>query len=214
MEPSNSPSGAPSAFDPVLDYAKSLLIQGIHQSLLFGFSSSISDDGSLLAVGAMDSWNEFGEATGAVYLYSLDGFITNVVSSSQPKPFEILYGQSTGDDSGNAVALSQDGAHLVVGSRAENKGKGAIRIYQIIDDSVTLKYVFAGENPSGRAGWSVAVSDLFFAISLCARLICFKRPTRVIDDQSIDFRGWKYRRYGCNQGRVHRRWVNHDISSS
>mmetsp|Transcript_38003 Transcript_38003/g.69777 ORF Transcript_38003/g.69777 Transcript_38003/m.69777 type:complete len:202 (+) Transcript_38003:545-1150(+) len=112
----------------------------------------------------MDGLNEIGEATGAVYLYSLDGFITSVVSSTernsatQPKPFEILYGQSTGDDFGNAVALSRDGAHLVVGSRKENKVKGAMRIYQIIDDSVTLKYVFAGKNPSGRAGWSVAIS--------------------------------------------------------
>jgi len=42
---------------------------------------------------------------GAVYLYSLDGFITSVVSSTernsatQPKPFEILqYGQYPGDD--------------------------------------------------------------------------------------------------------------------
>ena len=58
------------------------------------------------------------------------------------------------------VALSRDGTDLVVGSRAEQEAMGAImRIYQIIDDSVTLEYVFAGKNPSG-------LGDLFFAMSL------------------------------------------------
>ena len=49
-----------------------------------------------MAVGAMDAWNELGEATGAAYLHSLDGFITSVVSSTESdratptQPFEIL----------------------------------------------------------------------------------------------------------------------------
>jgi len=114
-------------------------------------------------VGAKIGSNELGEVTGAVYLYTLNALMNANASSSEregvtPEPFKILYGQFSGDMFGNAVALSRDGRHLIVGSRSENEGTGAIRIYQISENDVTLEAVFAGQNLSGRAGWTVAIS--------------------------------------------------------
>lgn len=107
----------------------------------------------------MGALNVMGDDTGAVYLYSLGSFIsTGSNVSSMPVPFEILYGPSPGVEFGSDVALSRDGTRLVVGSRAEDESTGAVRIYQIVNESATLTDVFAGREPGGQAGWSVAIS--------------------------------------------------------
>jgi len=155
--PTSSPTSPPYAFSPVLAYTNSILIEGIHSSSHFGYSSSISDDSLLLVVGAKDAWNELGEATGAVYFYSLDDFVYNGIAAP-PRPFEIIYGQSAGDDFGIAVSLSSDGTRLVVGSRAANSNTGAMHLYKILGDTVTLTEVIPGQTPKGQAGWSVAIS--------------------------------------------------------
>jgi len=161
--PTSSPTSPPNvtneptAFSPVLDYTNSILIEGIHSSSHFGYSSSISDDSLLLVVGAKDAWNELGEATGAVYFYSLDDFVYNG-DASPPRPFEIIYGQFAGDDFGIAVSLSSDGTRLLVGSRAANSYTGAMHLYKILGDTVTLTEVIPGQTPKGQAGWSVAIS--------------------------------------------------------
>lgn len=143
------------------------MLEGVHPSSQFGFSTAMSNDGSLLAVGAKDALNEMGEATGAVYLYSLDAFLSDIVSSTTasdttslpPQPFKVLYGESPGVQFGNAVALSHDGKHLVVGSRSGNAASGSMLLYSIVDGVVTTRVKFTGKRPqSDRAGWSVAIS--------------------------------------------------------
>ena len=165
--PSSSPtalfvnsSKATSASDaPFLEYATVHLIEGSFSASKFGVSSSISGDGSLLAVGAKDA-----NGTGAVYLYSLGSFANGNVSSTEsndvapPAPFQILSGPVLGAEFGNSVALSRDGTRLVVGSHAENNFTGAARIYQIVNDSVSLQNTFSGQEPVAQTGWSVAVS--------------------------------------------------------
>ena len=81
----------------------------------------------------------------------------------------VLYGQSSSNEYGNAIALSQDGNRLVVGSRSENGHTGAMRIYQQNDGmaagaataavswSLMEGGLVSGQNPSERAGWSVSI---------------------------------------------------------
>lgn len=128
-----------------------------------------------------DASNDSGEATGAVYLYSLDAFTNGGDGDgtmTAPEPFKVLYGTSSGDEFGNAVALSSDGSHLAVGSRSFDEITGAIRIYQIIGNDVSEKGLITGGNPSERAGWSVAVSDFLFH--------CFFFRTSFIDSSSFE----------------------------
>jgi len=124
----------------------------------YGSSVAISGDGSLMAVGS----------TGAVYLYALDN--TATTDSNSLSLLQVFYGQSSNDEFGNAIALSQNGNRLVVGSRSENGQKGAMRVFQRDDASMATPMdntpswslmeggVISGQSPSDRAGWSVSIS--------------------------------------------------------
>ena len=84
--------------------------------------------------------------TGAVYIYLLDAFIsgTSLVgtdSADSLEPFQVIEGQSPGGEFGGALALSSDGKHLVVGSRAEDSERGAMRMYEITDSAVLLRRI-------------------------------------------------------------------------
>lgn len=195
-------------FDPILQYNNSLKIEGAQSLSQFGFAADCSEDGSLLAVGAKDALNEAGDATGAVYLYSLDDFSNGIVTSveidgesetkpEQPEPFMILYGKVGGSEFGNAVALSRDGKRMVVGSRAENEETGAMRIYDINDNIVTMRSEIVGITAAGRAGWSVAVSICWkFYVQWLSLLSPFAD-----DEQLTDIGGRQRCRHGHNKRR-------------
>jgi len=90
------------------------------QSMLsqHGSSVAISGDGSLVAGGAKDAFQDrTNQKPGAVYLYSMD--MTDGSTGSLTL-LQTIYGQSPGDEFGNANALSNGGNTLVVGSRSEN----------------------------------------------------------------------------------------------
>ena len=53
----------------------------------------------------------------------------------------MIEGQSPGGEFGGALALSSDGKHLVVGSRAEDSERGAMRMYEITDSAVLLRRI-------------------------------------------------------------------------
>jgi len=120
-----------------------------------------------VAVGAREATTDVtSDTTGAVYLYSVGtGADANSLSLLQ-----VLYGQSSSDEYGNAIALSQDGNRLVVGSRSENAHTGAMRIYQRNDSmaagatdaavswSLMKGGLISGQNPLEQAGWSVSIS--------------------------------------------------------
>ena len=155
------PSASP-VFNPILEFTISLLIEGTGDAAQFGFATAYSDDGSTLAVGSPAALNELGEATGAVYLYSLDTF-TSASTEDEPtveevtQP-EILYGVSPGDEFGHAVAISRDGKTLVVGSPSENELAGGVRIYVKRGGRFALNGEFSGDFAEDQAGWSVSVS--------------------------------------------------------
>ena len=79
---------------------------------------------SVLAVGATNAMDEYGNHTGAVYLYSMD----TSDAASTPNLVQVLYGSNPEDEFGNDVKFSDDGNRLVVASRSENEQEGAIRI--------------------------------------------------------------------------------------
>ena len=156
------PSASP-VFNPILEFTISLLIEGTGDAAQFGFATAYSDDGSTLAVGSPAALNEMGEATGAVYLYSLDAF-TSAFTEDEPtveevtQPVQILYGVSPGDEFGHAVAISRDGKTLVVGSPSENELAGGVRIYVKRGGRFALNGEFSGDFAEDQAGWSVSVS--------------------------------------------------------
>jgi hypothetical protein len=153
----STPSNQTITLAPATNFSDPILpvIEGKAALSQFGYTSDCSADATLLVVGAKDALNEAGVKSGAVYLYSLVDFVDK---ETIPEPFTTLYGTMFGSEFGNAVALSRDGKRLVVGSRSENDETGAIRIYDILGTTVTMKSEFLGTTPSGRAGWSVAIS--------------------------------------------------------
>ena len=153
----STPSNQTNTLAPATNFSDPILpvIEGKAALSQFGYTSDCSADATLMVVGAKDALNEAGVKSGAVYLYSLVDFVDK---ETIPEPFTTLYGTMFGGEFGNAVALSRDGKRLVVGSRSENDETGAIRIYDILGTTVTMKSEFLGTTPSGRAGWSVAIS--------------------------------------------------------
>ena len=134
-------------------FTLSLTMEGEMPLAQYGSSVDISHYGRVVAVGAKDAKNEAGVDTGAVFLYSMDQ-ATNALTLRQ-----VMYGESSKDEFGNAVALSHDGQRLVVGSRSENDQTGAMRVYQLAGDAWVLMGAIYGETPSERAGWAVSISS-------------------------------------------------------
>ena len=150
-------------------YIMTLSMEGQSNFSHFGFSLAMSSDGSIVAVGAKDAQNELGVATGALYLYSL-----KQADSSSLTLLHVLYGRSYNSEFANAVALSNNGNRLVIGSRSESGQAGATYIYQrdeAISSNVTTLItsstptwsfmeggVISGQTPSGEAGWAVSIS--------------------------------------------------------
>jgi len=111
---------------------------------------------SVLAVGATNALDDYGNHTGAVFLYAVDS--SN--AGSVPTLVQVLFGFSAQDEFGNDVALSDDGSRLVVAARSENVQEGAIRIYERTSGTNEwyLLGTIVGAGEGFRAGWSVAIS--------------------------------------------------------
>jgi hypothetical protein len=85
----------------------------------FGYSVALSNDGTILAVGAM--WKGDRKGAAAVYQYSL-GAWTQLGSS--------LDGSDANDWFGRSISLSGNGTILAVGSDRHDSGSGQVRIYE------------------------------------------------------------------------------------
>ena len=85
----------------------------------FGYSVSLSSDGSFLAIGGPGNNND----TGHVRIFSWDGS-TWVLSGN------IISGSSSGDSCGESISLSDDGLILAVGCPSTQNTPGYARVYQ------------------------------------------------------------------------------------
>jgi hypothetical protein len=152
LVPTLSPLDANLSLDELSDpWSLSRSIEHDESSARFGTSLVMSADGSLCIVGATDAKNEAGDNSGAVFVYSMvDG---------DPSLLHVIYGENINDEFGNAIALSDDGSRLVVGSRSEGEQAGAVRIYSLSTSSYSqLGDAIVGSADAGRAGWAVAIS--------------------------------------------------------
>ena len=164
LDPPTDPPTASSTLSIMDDfsnpYTLSFSIESNLERSRFGSSVAISSDGKVLAIGATDARNEFGDATGAVYLYGISSAGGSGVSQTF---LQAIHGESAGDFFGGAIAMSEYGNHIVIGSRAEGGLVGAMRVYErknpsIVNDWTPMGDAIVGETPSGQAGWSVAIS--------------------------------------------------------
>jgi len=121
---------------------------------LSGYSVSLSDDGTILAVGAYKN-DGGGSDAGHVRVYKY-------ASSSWGQLGGDIDGEAAGDWSGFAVSLSGDGTKLAVGAH-NNDGGGAdaghVRLYKYASSSwAQLGYDVDGESAGDQSGNSVALS--------------------------------------------------------
>lgn len=120
-----------------------------------GFSVSLSDDGSIVAVGArLNDGN--GTDAGHVRVYqNLSGTWTQVGSD--------IDGEASGDVSGGSVSLSSDGSILAIGGPSNDgngNGSGHVRVYKNVSGTWTqLGSDIDGEAAKDQLGWSASLSS-------------------------------------------------------
>jgi len=170
MSPTPAPSDSPKTGAPILETEAPVsntgsfldelsdpwtlykTLQHDKPSALFGTSLASSADPTLLVVGAKGSLNVEDALSGAAYVYLFD---ENGTSSL----LQVIYGENDNDEFGNAIAISDDGSRLVVGSRSEASQSGAVRVFSFSESSYSqLGDTIFGTVESGRTGWSVAIS--------------------------------------------------------
>lgn len=121
---------------------------------MFGNSVAISDNGSIVAIGA-NAADGNGLNSGSVSIYQN-------VSGNWVKIGADIHGEFAGDDFGAGVSLSADGSIVAVGA-TENDGNGSysghVRIFKNISGSWTqLGTDINGEHAGDRSGFTVSLS--------------------------------------------------------
>ena len=156
----NDGNGSSSGHVRVYQYASSSWsqlgsdIDGEAANDLSGYSVSLSDDGTILAVGAYKN-DGGGSDAGHVRVYKY-------ASSSWTQLGSDIDGEAAGDWSGISVSLSGDGTKLAIGA-AYNDGAGTdaghVRLYKYASSSwAQLGYDVDGESAGDQSGNSVALS--------------------------------------------------------
>jgi Flp pilus assembly pilin Flp len=119
-----------------------------------GWSVSLSDNGTILAIGA--PYNDAkGNSTGSVRVYK------NILGTWTKLGADID-GEAAGDLSGSSVSLSGDGTTLAIGA-SYNSGSGrfagSVRVYKNVSDTWTkIGADIDGEAAEDRSGISVSLS--------------------------------------------------------
>jgi len=128
-----------------------------------GFSVTMSDDGSRIAIGAI--YNEGnGAASGHVRVYQFQ--------DSWEKLGDDIDGEAVYDRSGSSVAMSKDGARIAIGAiynGGNGYASGHVRVYQFQDSWEQLGQDIDGEASYDKSGFSVAMSDDGTRIAIGAR---------------------------------------------
>ena len=120
-----------------------------------GLGVALSSDGSVIAIGARDNDGN-GSDSGHVRVYRNINNIWTQIGSD-------LDGESAGDRSGIAVALSSDGSVIAIGADG-NDGNGSdsghVRVYRNINNVWTqIGWDVDGESSGDSSGWAVALSS-------------------------------------------------------
>lgn len=119
----------------------------------FGFSVSISDNGNIVAIGALRNDGN-GVDSGHVRIYEFDGVAWNQLGQS-------INGEAAGDLSGRSISLSGDGNIVAIGATGNGvDGSGHARVYQF--NGATWNQI--GQDIDGEAagdgfGYTVSLSN-------------------------------------------------------
>jgi len=106
----------------------------------FGYSVSLSNDGSILAAGARLSDANNNTDSGFVGVYQYDGANWIQLGSD-------IYGEGVSDKSGHSVSLSSNGTIVAIGAPDNDGGgidAGHVRVWEYSSSSATLYRVNAG----------------------------------------------------------------------
>jgi hypothetical protein len=112
----------------------------------FGVSASLSADGTVALIGA---YNE-NSGTGAAYIYQL-------ISGTWTQIARLADG-GVGSYFGYSSSLSSDGKIVAIGAYGENHAKGAVHIYQNIEDTWTKTEHLVNKVTLTQFGFSVSLS--------------------------------------------------------
>ena len=130
-------------------------IDGESSSDYFGWSVSLSSDGSVVAIGGIYNDGNGGN-TGHVRIYENNNGTWTQIGSD-------IDGESSYDYSGWSVSLSADGSVVAIGARYNDGGggnSGHVRIYENNNGTWTqIGSDIDGEGSSDYFGWSVSLSN-------------------------------------------------------
>ena len=122
---------------------------------LFGYSVSLSSDGTKVAIGAVLN-DATGLNAGHVRVYSYSGGSWSQLGAD-------IDGEAAGNQSGHSVSLSGDGTIVAIGANANSGAgyaSGHVRVYQYSGSSWSqLGNDIDGVNPLDQAGRSVSLSS-------------------------------------------------------
>ena len=146
---------------------RGLDIDGEAEGDLSGWAVDLSDDGSVLAIGAPNNDGKNGGDSGHVRVYVWNG-------AAWIQRGEDIDGEAASDYSGYSVSLSGDGLILAIGAH-NNDGNGGnsgqVRVYawdttnwQLLDKDIN------GEAAGDQSGWAVDLSTNGTVLAVGARL--------------------------------------------
>ena len=119
-----------------------------------GSSVSLSSDGSVLAIGAIDN-DGSGDESGHVRIYQN-------INNDWVKIGDDIDGEAAGDESGFSVSLSSDGSIVAIGAYQNDGGgtdSGHVRIYENNNGTWTqIGSDIDGEAAGDSLGYSVSIS--------------------------------------------------------
>ena len=134
-------------------------IEGEAPDDFFGYSVSMSADGSVMAIGATKNDGDNGDNSGHVRVYAYDDD-----DSLWKQIGEDIDGEASGDESGQSVSLSADGSIVAIGAPINGgdngDNSGHVRVYEFDGSS----WVKRGANIDGEAGGD----NSGFSVSLSA----------------------------------------------
>ena len=138
---------------------KGVDLTGIASGNIFGASTSMSDDGSIIAVGCPMGWNAT-TSVGKTYVYKWD-----TITSAWLLHGSILIGLEIGDQFGYSVSLNSDGTKLCIGCPSNGivDEKGLVQNYSWnagTSDWVIMGAPILGETVGDTFGTSVSIDSL------------------------------------------------------
>jgi hypothetical protein len=129
-------------------------IDGEGSSDVSGWSVSLNDDGTRVAIGAYGD-DDGGSNSGHVRVYQFNGTIWDQLGSD-------IDGEAEDDQSGWSVSLSSDGTKVAIGAKGNDgggSGSGHVRIYEYVSSSwIQPVPDIDGEAIDDASGFSVALS--------------------------------------------------------